>query len=132
MTTVSEIVTAAYRKLNIASEDEDLAGETLSRGVEEFNRMIHGWKLRGVDTGHTTQVAGDTFPLASEYEEGAVYVLASRISPAYEAPANFDADDWFRAIQAAYAEIDEVDFDLAVQRPPSWHTPSQALKGWRY
>ena len=107
MATVQDIVTRAFRKLNVTSEDEALQPDTLQRGVEAFNMMLHGWKLRGVDLEHVDLTASDAFPLAPEFQEGTVYVLAGRLSPDYTTPANFDADDWFRTIQAAYMVIEE-------------------------
>lgn len=119
MATVEDIVTAAFRKIGVVSEDEDLQASTLSVGVDSYNRMLHAWKLRGVDVSHTTQVSTDTFPLAEEYEEGTIYVLASRLSPDYTVPANFDADDWFRTLQAAYMVIAESTISTALTRMPS-------------
>lgn len=119
MATVQDIVTRAYRKINVVSEDEDLQPDTLANGVEAFNMMLHGWKLRGVDVEHVDLLAGDTFPLDPEFQEGTVYVLAGRLSPDYTTPANFDADDWFRTIQAAYVVIPSQEVPSALIRMPS-------------
>lgn len=108
MTTTSEIVTRALRKIEVASSDEDPSAEILDEGLAALNAMMHAWKLQGVDLSHTNLALDDTFSLDPEYEEGTVYLLASRLSPDYTRPANFDADAWFRAFQAAYATIDEV------------------------
>ena len=119
MATVQDIVTAAYRKVGLVAEDVDMSAAMLANGVDAFNRMLHGWKLRGVDVTHTDVAAGDAFPLDDEYQEGTVYVLAARISPDYTVPANFDADDWFRTIQAAYVEIDALTVPSTLLRTPS-------------
>jgi aryl carrier-like protein len=119
MATVQDIVTRAFRKIHVESEDEELQPDTLQRGVDAFNMMLHGWKLRGVDVAHSDLLAADTFPLAPEFQEGTVYVLASRLSPDYTAPANFDADDWFRTIQAAYMTIEPAKMPNALTRMPS-------------
>lgn len=119
MATVEDIVTAAYRKLSIVSEDETMSAAMLANGVDAFNRMLHGWKLRGVDVEHTDLAAGDAFPLADEFQEGTIYVLAGRVSPDYSAPANFDADDWFRTLQAAYIAITAATMPKALTRMPS-------------
>lgn len=119
MATVEDIVTAAFRKIGVVAEDEDLQSDTLSVGVDAFNRMLHAWKLRGVDVSHADQVSTDTFALADEYQEGTIYVLASRLSPDYTVPATFDADDWFRTIQAAYMTIDDATISTALTRMPS-------------
>lgn len=119
MATVEDIVTAAYRKLSIVSEDETMSAAMLTNGVDAFNRMLHGWKLRGVDVEHTDLAAADTFPLADEFQEGTIYVLAGRVSPDYSTPANFDADDWFRTLQAAYMAITAATMPKALTRMPS-------------
>ena len=119
MATIQDIVTAAYRKIGVVSEDEAMSDAMLTNGVDAFNRMLHGWKLRGVDVTHSDLTATDTFPLGDEYQEGAIYVLAGRISPDYMVPANFDADDWFRTIQAAYMTITTATMPTALTRMPS-------------
>lgn len=119
MATVQDIVTAAFRKIGVVAEDEDLQTATLSVGVDAFNRMLHAWELRGVDLSHTDQVAGDTFALDDKFQEGVIYLLAGRLSPDYTTPAHFDADDWFRGIQAAYMTITAVTIPTALTRMPS-------------
>jgi hypothetical protein len=119
MATVQDIVTDALRKLAIVSRDEEAQPEDITEGVRAFNQMLHAWKLQSVDVSHVDQVASDTFALGDEYQEGVVYNLASRLSPEYVVPANFDADAWFRDIQAAYMTIDSVTFDKALVYLPS-------------
>jgi hypothetical protein len=117
MTTVADIVTRALRKLGVASASQPISASDLNDGADALNMMLHAWKLSGVDLAHVDVVSTDTFPLAAEFEEGTVYVLASRISPDYEAPQNFDADDWFRRIQAAYLVINDVKMPSALMYP---------------
>lgn len=119
MTTVRDIVTRSLKKIGVTAKDEDPDANDIAEGVDAFNMMLHGWKLRGVDVSHTTQDANDTFALASEYEEGTVYNLCSRLEPDYMVPASFDADDWFRAIQAAYTTIADADLGNALILLPS-------------
>ena len=103
MTLTSEIVTRAARKIGVVASDEAMTADEIANGVIALNMMMHAWKLRGVDVEHVDLAATDTFSLDPEFEEGTVYLLASRMSPDYEIPPAFDADDWFRTIQAAYA-----------------------------
>lgn len=132
MATVASIVTRAYRKLHVVSEDEELQADTLANGVEAYNGMLAEWKLRDVDIEHTAQTSTDTFPLGIEYEDGTVYLLAQRLSPDYMMPAAFDADDFFRTMQAAYMEIEKVTFEGAVSRPPSYYSKSPHAQKWRF
>lgn len=103
MTLTSEIVTRAARKIGVVASDEAMTADEIANGVIALNMMMHAWKLRGVDVEHVDLAATDTFSLDPEFEEGTVYLLASRMAPDYEIPPAFDADDWFRTIQAAYA-----------------------------
>lgn len=113
MSTMYDIVRRAYRKLGISGSGETLEAEEYAEGIEALNSMLHEWKLRAVDISHTDKGGDEAFPIGPEYEEGTVFLLAARISPDYEVPARFDADDFFRAIQAAYMTIDKVTFDAA-------------------
>lgn len=123
MTTAREIVTRALVKIGVTDMGDGFEAEQASHALDALNMMMHGWKLRGVDITHTDLVLGDTFPLASEYEEGTVYMLAARLSPDYQVPAAFDADDWFRAFQAAYRQVN------AVTMPPGLlNMPSQKFR----
>lgn len=106
MTTVRDIVQRAYRKTGIAGLGEAIESDMADEGLDALNMMLAAWKLAGVDTSHTTATLSSAFPLAAEYEEGTVYMLASRLSPDYQVPQDFDADDFFRKIQAAYMTID--------------------------
>lgn len=119
MTTAANIVERALRKIGVAASGEALQADDLQDGLEAMNAMMFAWKLAGVDTGHTALVAIDDFPLGAEFEEGTVYVLASRLSPDYEAPQAFDADDWFRKMQAAYTVIEDVVMPSALLSLPS-------------
>ena len=123
MTTVAEIVTSAFRKVGIAAEDESLSGASMEAGVDSLNRMLFAWKLSGVDTTPTALKATDTFPLSAEYEEGTIYMLAERISPDYERPRSFDADDFFRKIQAAYISITAQTLPKVLTELPSQRLP---------
>lgn len=119
MTTVNSVVTRAYRKLGVSGVGDTLTADEIAEGVDALNAMLHGWKLRGVDITHADAAAVDDFPLGDEFVEGAIYLLASRLSPDYMVPQAFDADDWFRGIQAAYMTIDEVAMPSALVNMPS-------------
>lgn len=115
MTTALDIVTRAFRKSGISGEGEILEAETAVEGLVALNDMLHAWKLDSVDIGHSDLALDDDFPLGPEFQEGTVYLLASRLSPNYTIPPAFDADAWFRKIQAAYATIASVSMPLGLQ-----------------
>ena len=119
MTTARDIIKAAHRKIGVVDAHSGLTSDEADTGLEALNAMMHGWRLFGVDTSHTTLTINDAFPLGTEFEEGTTYLLASRIAPEYEVPAAFDADMFFRAIQAAYLVIEEAEIPSALRRMPS-------------
>lgn len=123
-----DLVTMAMRKIGVLAHDEAATSEMVATGLDALNLMLHGWKLRGVDLTHTDLEQGDTFPLADEYNEGVVYNLASRLSPDYGMPASFDADDWFRAIQAAYMVIDAATIPSGIRSLPSQYAPRKSVR----
>jgi hypothetical protein len=111
-------VERAYRKIGLKAEDEAITGDMLAHGVDTLNSMMFGWELFGININHILLAATDDFPLDARFEEGTVYQLASRLSPDFLVPAP-DADVFFRALQAAYLVIDEVDIPTALLHVPS-------------
>lgn len=126
MTAALDIVTRAYRKLGIAGTGDTLSAEELAEGIDALNAMIYAWKLAGVDTEHTPLSSTSDFPLAPEFEEGTVFLLASRLSTDYMVPASFDADDWFRKFQAAHMTIGKVSMTMFNRMPSQYATAKQS------
>jgi hypothetical protein len=116
---MSDIINRAYRKLGIIAFDIDMTADQASEGLETLNSLLHEWKLRSVDISHSDLALSGTFPLGDEYKEGVIHILAGRLSPNYEAPASFDPDDFFRAIQIAYLTVDEVTIERPLVEVPS-------------
>lgn len=119
MTLTLTIITRALRKLGVVSADEDATADQEANALDALNMMMHAWKLRSVDIEHTDLASSDTFPLDPEFEEGTVYLLASRLSPDYQIPQSFDADDWFRTFQAAYPVSTAVTIPKGILRTPT-------------
>lgn len=122
MTTANEIIIRALRKINVGAQGDPIDADMMAEGLTALNSMIHAWKLASVDTEHADLDYGTAFPLDPEYEEGTVYLLASRISPDYTVPPLFDADDWFRKFQAALCEIEDVPMPGGLAFLPSQRT----------
>ena len=116
MATVRDIVTRAHRKIRVVAQDDGLSADEGQAGLDAFNEMLHAWALDGItlSPAFTDKTLDDTFPLADKFREGVVYLLASRLSPEYAAPADFDADGFFRKIQADYLEIATSPIDSAL------------------
>lgn len=128
MTTVLDIVTRATKKIGITAHDEEMDADVASNGLDALNMMLAAWKLAGVDTSHTALTMASTFPLADEFEEGTVYMLASRMASDYQRPRDFDADDFFRKIQAAYMTIDAATMPNSLIRTPSRYWPHPRIR----
>lgn len=127
MTTVRQIVDRSLKKIGILAHDDESDADQIVNGVDTLNMMLAAWELAGVDTSHTTLAAEDTFPLDAKFEEGTVYMLAGRLSSDYLVPVSFDADDFFRKIQAAYLTIDAVTLPNALIFTPSRHARDGTL-----
>lgn len=116
---MSEIGVRALKKIGVVAADTEPTAYEVDEAVTALNGMLHEWSLRGVALNHTTLTAGADFPLTEAYEDGTVYMLAGRLSAEFERPVGFDADDFFRAIQAAYLVIEDVSLPRAVTEVPS-------------
>lgn len=114
MATVEDIVTRAFRKVGISGVGDDLEAAEVTEGVDALVDMLNAWSLSGVELGEVTLTADQAFPLGSQYVEGTVYMLASRLSPNFEIPQMFDADDFFRRIQADHIHIRDVEVPSAL------------------
>ncbi len=122
MTTARDITTLALQKARVTAVGEAPAAEDAAHALTALNNMMHGWELAGVDTEHTDLSDNDTFPLEDKFKRGTVFLLAAEISPEFEFPQNFDADDFMRQIQAAHLAIDSAAFDTSLLRMQSYYT----------
>lgn len=127
MTTVRDIVERAHRKIGVVAQDEAMTADQGQAGLDAFNEMLHAWALDGItlSPAFTDAALTTTFPLEDKYREGTIYLLAGRLAPEYQAPAGFDADDFFRKVQAAYFVAPTATFDAVI-------TPAgETLSRWR-
>ena len=125
MTTAADIVTRAYAKIGIKAEDEALTAYQLSTGLDSLKMMLAAWRIHGVDVIRGALDADTPFPMQPEFEEGVVYNLAARIAVDYNLPVAFDADSFFRAIQAAYMQANPATLPGAILRTSSQVWPGR-------
>lgn len=106
-TTVRTIIETAHRLIGVVAQDEPMTADQGDTGLVAFNNMVSAWELDGIvlSPAFTDAALADNFPLADKFREGTGYMLAKRLAPQYTAPQGFDADDFFRKIQASYATI---------------------------
>ena len=117
MPTMLDVVTDAFRKINLIAEDETPSAADGARGTTLLNDMLHGWKLQGVDLGHVTLTQAQSLPYDDAYMEGIKANLAVRFGAEYHAPVPQwlflqakNAFDHFRMHKHEFAD------DLKVQR----------------
>lgn len=119
MTTARDLVTRAFRKLGVVADDEPMTADQAEHGLNVLNDMIAAWRLDSVDVSVSELALDDTYPLGREYNEGTIYLLASRLSSDYIVPAGFDADAFFRKIQANNTSVGTTYLQRALTHMPS-------------
>lgn len=129
MATALDIITRAHRLLGVSGQGEALEAEMAADGLTALNAMLPGWRLRGVNISgvdangdplpYTALTQGSTFPLAAHFEDATAHCLAAALAPLYAVAVPFDADDHFRAIQAAYLVIAPVVIPAPLTTMPS-------------
>ena len=125
MATARDLVTAAMRKIGVVAEDEALTADQAEHGTNVLNRMIAGWELQGVTVGWRETEVSEEVDLPLNLHEATIFCLAAKLGPDYTRPAP-DATRHFRAIQAAYMIIPDMQPDSVLRRTPSqrrWTRP---------
>lgn len=118
MATARDLVDAAMRKIGVVAEDEALTADQAAHGTAVLNRMIAGWELQGVQVGWRETEISEVVDLPLNLHEAVIFCLAERLGPDYTRPAP-DATRHFRAIQAAYMIIPDMEVPRIVRRTPS-------------
>lgn len=126
MVTVTDIISAAYRKIGVSGRGQEMTGEDAVTGLETLNAMIHAWRLEGIDFSASLSVLDDAydwtgaqdFPLPAAFREGVIYCLADRLAPEYDLPPSFDVTAFKSMMRAALVEIPTSAVDPAL----TWRT----------
>lgn len=115
MATAGDIVNRALRLLGVVGIGYAAAAEEMQEGLAAFTAMMAAWENEGVYLG---PIAGDPLavatdiPLPPSHEEALQYNLAKRLAGEYGRalkPEQLEiAENGFRALQAAYAEVPEM------------------------
>lgn len=122
--TVRDIIHRAHMKLGVVQRGEEVSADYADEALFAFNEMVHGWKRAGIevminDAAFTDRALNDDFPMADEFREGAIYLLASRLSPEYLLPPAFDENAYMASLQSSYVTIPTLSIPAAVSNPPS-------------
>lgn len=118
MTTVSDIVTRAFRKIGVVSSDEPLSADDAQVGLDGFNMMMSGLALGVSDAGHITNTLVDTLAYPLRLEEAIVYALAGRLSDDYPGQP-VDARLHYSLLQSYFMNVPTVTMPLSLRRTPT-------------
>lgn len=118
-TTPRTQITRALRMLG-ADPDEVPSSTAMANGLEAWNGMLHGWKGKGVDIGHSDMAVDDdiSVELDPQFNEGSAALLAITLSAEnanlQPTPAiAIIAQRGWEALQDAFADT-SIDSDLRV------------------
>ena len=130
---ISEIINAAFRKIGVVADGQSATADEAADALEAFNLMVSAWLLDGIDVWRVpgndpfAEVhdwhATDVFPLPPAFREGAVYLLAAKISPEFSLPPMFDENAYRAKMRAAFVDIAESAMPSALVRGavyPTW------------
>lgn len=116
MSSSSDIVKRALKRLGVLAPGEDVDAADAQDGNAALNAMIASWQNDGVD------ISPDV-PIASRHEEGIVALLAVRLASDYgkQVPAKLidDAEKGWAGLLAEYIRVPSAQFDPALSNMPS-------------
>lgn len=116
MSSSSDIVKRALKRLGIVAPGEDVDAADASDGNAALNAMIAAWQNHGID------IAPDV-PIASRHEDGMVALLAVRLAPDYgktvSADIRAEADRGWSGLLAEYHRVPNAQFDPALTNTPT-------------
>lgn len=119
MATAQNIIDTAAKQCDVLAR----GGQTLKADITDeildlLNRMLAGWRNKGIDLGIPTLTTSATIIVDEADEEAIILQLEMRIRAAHNRPipsaVASAASGAFRALQAKYAIINEVDLELPV------------------
>ena len=130
---VSQIISAAYRKIGVVGHGQTATAEQTEAGAEAFNLMIQGWRLDGIDFWLAPTVdplatldnydLTEEAPIPGAFLEGTVYSLAARLAPEYAVQVQFDERQFMGRMRAALVKVPTCAPDGALNRGavyPRW------------
>lgn len=118
MATCRDLVERAYRKIGVVATDEAMTADQADIGMDALNMMMHALVLDGIDTGYADLQLADQFSLDARFDEGIVYMLASRLAPDFSRPG-FNERQFKQGLANAFLIIHEMEIDTGLRRTPS-------------
>lgn len=120
MATSTQIITRALRRLSILPPGGTAAAYQLTHGLDELNDMLDSFAADGVNI-------DPSVPIPAQFRAALIAKLALRLSSSYGEAAVVspllmkEADDGWKALQAAYVFAPNASFDIAIRRAPFQH-----------
>lgn len=110
MSTATEIVTRALRRLGVVDAGASPAAADLEVGTDALTALINSWEAEGL--------SGDVLPLDARFEQGVVAMLAVRLAEEFGLTPGAvmirDADRGWDQLQAAFFAVPKSRFDSGV------------------
>ena len=92
MTTNNQLITRAYREINVINEVQSPSAEQSDQALTKLNGFMELWKEDNVDPGWFKQTdLTATAPIPDWMEEGVMLTLAARLCPQYGASLSVEA-----------------------------------------
>lgn len=126
--TAVQVVTDAFHKMGLISEDESLTAEQTSRGLGTLNDMMAGFEAEGVQYQHTDLALTDPVNLPDHLIWSLQWVLAEALSDEYGkewTPRQMIRADRARAaLQAYFYEVPQAKLDEGTLNRPRYGSAS--------
>lgn len=126
MTTASNLVSAALRKINSIDANEALNSNDFATGIDSLNRMAIRWEANGLSMGWSpVSNPSDVVNCPLENENALIYNLAMELAPEYGVPASQ------MVVALAQSNLAELRRDNFVSKPiySNTRTPTASAMG---
>jgi len=116
MATNLDIITTAFRIINIINENEPPSSELAAEGLEAMNDLLADWEADGIELGYFPQtVLADTSPIEDKDLRGVKFNLAGELAGRKGSPISaasvLIAQTSFERLSKGTSEIIENSFD---------------------
>jgi hypothetical protein len=81
--TAREVITGAFHRLGLISEDEGVTAEQSDRGLRVMNDMMNGWPAEGIEYVHSDLTLDTTVNVPDELVRSTEWLLAEEIADEY-------------------------------------------------
>lgn len=117
--TAREVITDAFHKMALISEDEGITAEQASRGLATLNDMMNGWEADGIQYQHTDLTLDTTVNVPDQLVWATQWLTAEALAAEYGktlSPRQLIYIDRARSsLQAAYYSVKPAQLDEGIQ-----------------